>query len=156
VKAQRLTWWCGLAAASNALECLGIHVDQEELATHCHVTKKHGTDEHEVMRALLACKANVGPFCSRVRHKAEDWIDDQLSRRGPAVLSVDNEQHWVTVIGALCLEGHGPTDGERIYWVFDPATGEGLLRYTWPEVASRWRVANSRGGPSYYGIGVSK
>ncbi len=148
MKAQRLTWWCGLAAAANALECLGIDRDQEELATLCHVTKKHGTDEHEIMRALLACGAAVAPWNSRHRLKSRDWLDGWLTEHGPAILCVDQFQHWVTVIGGLAMEHDSP-----VYWVFDPGAGQGLLQYGWDELAKRWRKA--RPSPRYYGIGVS-
>jgi hypothetical protein len=144
---QRLTWWCGLAAASNALELIGIHRDQEELATLCHVTKKHGTDEHEVMRALMACGAKVSPWSSRRKKLSMQWLQSSLLNTGPVILAVSDEQHWVTVIGSLT---------QTTFLVFDPATGEGLGHYHWDEIAAWWRVSNHRGGPSYYGIAVSQ
>lgn len=145
MKPQRLTWWCGLAAAANALEALGTHVDQEELATLCHVTKKHGTDEKEIMRALMAKNANVSPWDSRHRFKSMQWLQSHLLEHGPVILAVDRHQHWITVIGSLL---------QTTFWVFDPATGAGLLQYGWDELANRWRYAVKK--PNYFGIGVSK
>lgn len=146
MKHQRLTYWCGVAAAANALECLGIHRDQEELATLCHVTKKDGTSEEEVMRALLACGAKVAPWDSTKRHKSQVWLMQQLRFFGPAILSVAHAQHWVTAIGTL----------KNSVWVFDPATGKGLEHHTWTELMRLWRLGDHAGGPHYYGIGVSK
>lgn len=144
MKHQRLTWWCGLAAAANGLECLNIHVDQEELATYCHVTKKDGADEFELMRAVMAVGAKVSPWNSRRRMRSMQWLQSTLLNTGPVLLTVDRWQHWVTVIGSLT---------QTTFWVFDPATDEGLMAYDYDELADRWRFSSKK--PRYYGIGLS-
>jgi ABC-type bacteriocin/lantibiotic exporter with double-glycine peptidase domain len=145
LRPQRLTWWCGVASAANALACLGIERDQEDLATLCHVTRKDGTDEDEVMRALLACGAKVAPWYSRHRLRSMQWLQSTLHDHGPAILCVDQYQHWVTVIGSL---------NQTTFWVFDPAADMGLQMYGWDELVARWRKAKP--SPRYYGIGVSR
>jgi ABC-type bacteriocin/lantibiotic exporter with double-glycine peptidase domain len=144
---QKISYWCGLASAANALECLGIVVDQEHLATLCHVTKRHGTSETELMRALLAYKVKVDPWDSRRRRRSTQWLQAHLWDRGPAILCVDSQQHWIVAIGIL---------NQTSIWVFDPATGCGLERIEIGELADRWRLPNRFKGPNYYGVGVSK
>jgi hypothetical protein len=141
-----------LASAANALECLGIVVDQEHLATLCHVTKRHGTSETELMRALLAYKVKVDPWDSRGRRQSLRWLATHVTEEGPAILAVDNQQHWVTVVGATMRQA---IDNWRM-WIFDPAAGEGWGLYSPAELADRWRLPNRFKGPNYYGVGVSK
>lgn len=141
MQAQRLSHWCGPASVANALECLDIKVDQEAIAKECHVVSG-GTDETEVMRALLAFGATVDPWNSRYRRKSMDWLQAHLVNHGPAILCVDNNAHWVTVIGTLT---------QSFFWLFDPAAGAGLTMLSYGELCSRWRT---RGKPGYFGIGV--
>ncbi len=147
MEAQYLSWWCGVASIQSALECLGIEVSQEYVATQCHVTKKHGTNEDEIQRGLLACGAgHIDKWNSRRRKKSMVWLQDQLTNTGPAILCVDNDRHWVTAIGIL---------SQTTFLVFDPAGGVGLQVYEWNELADRWRLAPHKSGPSYYAIGCS-
>jgi ABC-type bacteriocin/lantibiotic exporter with double-glycine peptidase domain len=145
MKHQRLTHWCGPAAVANALECLGIQQDQEAIATVCHVTR-NGTEETEIIRALLHFGAKCSPLDTQKRRDAKTWLTTQLSSFGPAILCVDNWDHYVTVIGHV---------GTDTVWLFDPAAGVGLARYRWVELMRRWRLSERRGGPRYSGVGVS-
>ncbi len=144
---QALSWWCGVASAQAALECLGIARTQEALAELCHITRRDGTDEVELQRLLLACGVHVDPWNDRRRAASMEWLTIQLQERGPAILCVDNYQHWVTAYGIL----RGTT-----FHVYDPAGPGTRYIYSYRELADRWRVANGRGGPKYYAVGVSK
>jgi ABC-type bacteriocin/lantibiotic exporter with double-glycine peptidase domain len=143
---QRLTWWCGPASISNALYAIGISKDQEEIAKLCHVTK-NGTNEDEMIRGVLASGAKAAPWSSRHKLKSWQWLQSTLWDHGPAILCVDHDQHWVTAVGIL---------NQTTVWLFDPATGFGWKRYDLGELMARWRLGTHRGGPWYYGIGVSK
>jgi ABC-type bacteriocin/lantibiotic exporter with double-glycine peptidase domain len=145
VRHQRLTYWCGPASIANALECIGIKRDQEQIAKLCHVTRD-GTPEEEIIRAVLACKARVSPWSNRGQRASLAWLHDQLTNHGPAILAVDHDQHWVTAVGAL---------GPRSFWLFDPATGAGFQLLDRAQMVKRWRLGEHRKGPWYYGIGVS-
>lgn len=144
MQTQRLTWWCGLAAVANALEVLGIHEDQEKIATLCHVTKKHGTDEHEVMRALLSFGVTVEPWNNRRQLRSFQWLQGHVWDRGPVILCVERDRHWTTVVGAV---------GQTSFWEFDPASGRGWRLHDYASLMAKWRYSASK--PNYYGIGVS-
>lgn len=145
MKHQRLSWWCGPAAVANALECLGIHEDQEKIAVLCHVTKKLGTPEEEILRALLAFRVKVDILDKPAQRVSMAWLRKHLRTLGPAVLCVDNHSHWVTAIGVVA---------DRIL-LFDPSAGKGLQLHTRKTLLARWRLAPTHGGPTYYGIGCA-
>lgn len=143
---QQLSYWCGPASVTNSLLCFGEYVPQEKVAKLCHVTAAHGTDEDEIQRAVLACGYNVAPWHSKKRRESATWIYSQLRDYGPAILAVENEQHWVTAVGLL----------ESRILVWDPASGAGLKIYGPHEFMLYWRLHPKKKGPSYFGIGVSE
>jgi hypothetical protein len=145
---QKLSYWCGPAAVANALACFGEQVEQEDVARNrCIVTKGEGTDENEILRALVSYGCGVSPHRdSRVRH-SKTWLQNQLVHFGPAILCVDNYQHWVTALATI---------GAKSVLLFDPAVDCGLELYSWSELMKRWRLSKRRGGPDFYAIGVFK
>ncbi len=147
MKHQQRPYSCGIASIQNALECLGIKRTQGQIRKVCHCDPAEGTHEHEIMRGLLACGAKVDEWVSQVRLESMQWLQMHLMQRGPAILCVDAWEHWCTAIGIV---------DSATFLVFDPARGAGLKIYDWNGLATRWRLGKSQGGPSYYGIGVSK
>ncbi len=144
---QSLSWWCGVASIQSAMGCLGVEVTQELVASRVHCTKKHGTPEDEIQRGLLACGAgNVDVWNHRRRQQSLLWLQHTLLNTGPAILAVDHDQHWITVIGY---------QARTTFIVFDSIPSHGLIVYSWENLAARWRLGNHRGGPNYYGIGAS-
>lgn len=141
MRAQRRGYWCGIASIANALEMLGIRRSQREIARLCHVTPEAGTNETEMKRALLANGVDIDECCYTDPEVALDWLSGHLTR-GPMILCVDNDEHWVTAIG-LC---------SNRFIVFDPSRNTGIEVHDATSLAARW--VNSDG--VYYGIGVSK
>ena len=146
MKAQGKAWTCGIAAAANALECLGIKRTQGQIAALCHVTPPDGTSEEEIKRAVLACGCGVDEWEFALEALSKDWLRQHLYRRGPAILAVEDFEHWITVIG-VCGES---------YTCFDPAAGVGIRVYTWTGLKTRWCLSRAKAGPVYYGLGVCK
>jgi ABC-type bacteriocin/lantibiotic exporter with double-glycine peptidase domain len=142
LRAQRKGYWCGIASIANALEVLGIKRSQREIAKLCHVTEAAGTNETEMQRALLANGVQIDVNGEVVAQWALSWLDQHLTERGPVILCVDNDEHWVTVIG---------TCGDR-FIIFDPSRNSGIEVHDATSLAARW--VNSDG--VYYGIGVTK
>ena len=146
MKAQGKAWTCGIAAVSNALECLGIRRTQGQVAALCHTSPDAGTDEEELKRALLACGCGVDEWEFALEALSKDWLRQHLYRRGPVVLCMDNFEHWVTCIG-VCGDS---------YTVFDPALGMGLRVYSWAGLKTRWCLSRAKDGPIYYALGVNR
>ncbi len=160
MKAQQRTYSCGIASIQNALECLGIKRTQGAIRKLCLCTEDGetaedleadadagGTPEEELVRGLLACGARVDVWHAPGRLNSMHWLQQHLWDRGPAIVCVDSDEHYVTAIGIL---------NQTTFVVFDPARGVGLRIYDWHGMATRWAVGRKSGGPSYYGIGVSK
>ena len=144
MKRQAKSYWCGVASIANALEVLGIKRSQREIERLCHVSPAAGTDEVEMKRALLAQGVKVDEYHTvpPVPGEACSWLYSHLERRGPAILCVDDDEHWVTAIGFCARE---------TVLIFDPARNVGIEVHTWSTLGPRW--VNSDG--IFYGIGVS-
>lgn len=142
MRAQRKGYWCGIASIANALEVLGIRRTQREIAKLCDVNEAAGTDETEMKRALLANGVGVDEVHTDSNASAINWLYQHLYGTGPLILCVDNDEHWVTVVG-VCVNR---------FVVFDPARNTGVEVHDRESLSARW--VNSDG--IYYGIGVSK
>jgi len=140
VKRQARSYWCGVASIANALEVLGIRRSQREVERLCHVSPEAGTDEVEMKRALLANGMAVDEWSSKDLDDTIDWLTRHLASAGPAVLCVDDWEHWVTAIG-LC--------GDAIV-LYDPSRNHGVEVHTAQSLAHRWASEGI-----YYGIGLS-
>ena len=145
MKAQSRSYTCGAAAASNALECLGVRRTQAQLSRLGYVSPETGTDEEELKRMLLASEAAVDEWDFTMEALSKDWLRSHLTTRGPVIACMDNWEHYCTIIG-FC--------GNR-YVVFDPALGVGIRVYDWAGLKTRWCLSRAAAGPRYYAIGVS-
>lgn len=139
---QRKGYWCGIASIANALEVLGIRRTQREIAKLCYVTPSAGTNETEMKRALLANGVCIDEWCDTDTTQSELWVRHCLANGRPAILCVDDDEHWVTLIG-MC--------GDH-YVLFDPARNQGVEIHTHNSLTERW--VNAEG--YCYGLGVSK
>jgi ABC-type bacteriocin/lantibiotic exporter with double-glycine peptidase domain len=129
---------CGAASLSNALAALGISHSQAECAELCKTTATEGTPP----KRLLSGAKQLGRQPQVVSEKrgavAMLYLDAHLRAGRPAVLCVDNDEHWVAAVGLL---------GERIL-VADPADNELVLSYSRAGLVARWGSKAGR----YYGI----
>lgn len=139
MKSQRKGHWCGIASIANALEVLGIRRTQREIAKLCHVTPSAGTDEVEMMRALLANGLQVDEGFFEWGKDGYWWVLDSLAKGRPCILCVDDDEHWVTAIGAA---------GDNAVIVFDPSRNYGIEVHNQTTLCKRW--LNSDG--IYYGL----
>lgn len=128
---------CGPAALHNALAALGINRTEEELIVLCKQTA-NGTSPTKLVRAIKTLTTNEDPLIGepKVWRKMEDaWVGLWfiVANRGrPAILCVDNFDHWVACVGYL---------GGR-FMVVDSAELGLVFYYTRQELERRWEGPN--------------
>lgn len=142
MKRQARSYWCGVASVANALEVLGIRRAQREVNRLCYVSPAAGCDEVEMKRALLANGVGVDEWHDADLNQSALWLRHCIANGMPTILCVDNDEHWVTVLG-MCGES---------FIVFDPARNTGVEVHDLVSLGARW----INGDGVYYGIGVSK
>lgn len=130
-----------MASIANALEVLDIRRSQREIAKLCNVTEEDGTDEVEMKRALLANDVAIDEWSSTDAPESSLWLSEHLYTEGPAILCVDDSDHWITAIG-WCA---------GTFILFDPARNTGVECHTRQSLARRWVDADG----IYYAIGVA-
>jgi ABC-type bacteriocin/lantibiotic exporter with double-glycine peptidase domain len=94
MKFQTKSFTCGPAAVVNALRLFDLYIPEAFVAKLAK-TSSYGTSEMGLLRALkiLKCKPFFINKVSTVHAKVNSGI--------PVVIHLDEEQHWVVVIGIL-------------------------------------------------------
>lgn len=105
MKFQKDSYSCGVFAVMNAAKCLGIDLKRRSITKYSKTTKENGTNEKGILRAL----SNNGMVGEEFTFKEEqvdeafEVLDNVLvgASLNPVILSVDNDNHWCTLIGKL-------------------------------------------------------
>lgn len=129
---------CGPAALSNALAALGLLHSQTECSELCKTNATDGTSPKGLISAARQLGRQPHALSEKRGVVAMLYLDAHLRAGRPAVLCVDNDEHWVAAIGLL---------GERIL-VADPADNELVLSYTRAGLLARWCSKTGR----HYGV----
>lgn len=141
---------CGPTAIANAFEVHHRRVGLRGLRDLVGTTAD-GSDESDLIRALLAYGAGVDEHAGDTARAAELWLRESLAAGRPVLLCFDRWDHWITAIGVV---------GNQ-FVVFDPARETGgafVLRFK--DLRRRWeaarRVRRAAGAPGvrFYGIAV--
>lgn len=144
MKRQTKAYTCGVASVANAAEYLGVPgIGQGKLRKLMYSDEDDGSDEDEIKRGLLALGLAVDEIESNHEYDAFGWLVQHLWWYGPAIVCLDDESHWVTVIGVSMQH----------VTVFDPALGAGVKVYTRQGFSTRWRSSTE---PRFYAIGASR
>lgn len=95
MKYQTRSYTCGPAAVVNALRLYGVEVAELHVSKLAGTTPEEGTDDRRMMKALrsLGCKPSVVALTSTIRKR--------LARGVPVIIHIDEEEHWVTLLGTL-------------------------------------------------------
>jgi ABC-type bacteriocin/lantibiotic exporter with double-glycine peptidase domain len=127
---------CGPFALKNALEALGIQRSAVELEKACGTTATKGTPLRGIYRAAVKIEG-CDPVVLRERRMdvAMLKLDHSVRKGRPAVLIVDQGNHWVAVVGTL---------GDR-YLVADSGDSELVLSYGVGQLEGRWRDSSYEG-----------
>lgn len=89
---------CGPFALKYALVMLGIFKDEDEIGITAGSTWWAGTDEIGLSRAARRYKCKMKHFQSSNPLDAKRALNQILKKRIPCILSVNNWEHWLTVI----------------------------------------------------------
>lgn len=89
---------CGPFALKYALVMLGIFKDEDEIGITAGSTWWAGTDEIGLSRAARRYKCKMKHFQSSNPIDAKRALNQLLKKRIPCILSVNNWEHWLTVI----------------------------------------------------------
>ncbi|MEI7811542.1 MAG: cysteine peptidase family C39 domain-containing protein [Ignavibacteria bacterium] len=90
---------CGPFALKYALVMLGIFRHEKEIAEVAGSNWWSGTDEIGLARAAKKFNCKMNYFHSEDPDKAFALLDGQLDKGLPCILSVNNWEHWLTVLG---------------------------------------------------------
>lgn len=138
---------CGLAAVANALRALGRAVTEDQIASRVkraadahepHVVT--GTIEQQIAKALRAMKIPTTQMQLHSPVVALSALRGFLVVGCPALLAVDNDEHWVVATSF---------SGDRFH-VVDSAHEEIVVAYNERDLAGRWGMV---GDPlRFYGL----
>lgn len=137
---------CGPTSIANAFEYHHRRVGLRGLRDLCGTTISDGTDEHAIVRALVAYGCGVDEHAGDDARAALAWVRESLEADRPVLLCVDRWEHWVTVIGA-----------QRQFVIYDSGPEHGgtfVLRDK--DLRRRWEAAKRVRGraPRFYGLAV--
>jgi ABC-type bacteriocin/lantibiotic exporter with double-glycine peptidase domain len=129
---------CGAVALANCLETVGADYSATALAKMCRTSPTHGTDEKDVIKALVKLEHPCRELAESHPGFALVTLRGFVAQGASAMLAVDADTHWISVVG-MC--------GTR-FIVHDPA--QGVTSYSDHELVARWRKSKAK--LAFYGI----
>jgi hypothetical protein len=122
-------WSCGPFALKHALVVLGRMADERRIARVARSDWWSGTDEVRLARAARAFDCTMTLVRRTDEELARRALVRCLNQRFPALLCVDDWQHWIVAVHY-----------ERgRFVVIDSREDPVLVVYTWEELEARWR-----------------
>jgi hypothetical protein len=137
---QSTSYECGPYALKHALQMLGVFTDERRLGRLAGTTPA-GTDEVQLARAAAAVGCNLPLVRATTPEDARRALMSHLTRGLPALLCVDQWDHWVAIVGG---------DGDR-FALLDSAVPPVAARIDWDRLAQRWGYRDT-GSPVLYDL----
>lgn len=145
MKYQELDYSCGPASIINALRCFGIKKTEKQILKTSNTNSANGTSEEDMIRVLTGLGFHIKKHEQSNLDKAWRWLRNRL-KDGPVIISVNNWQHYVAVIGRI---------GERVI-IFDsggPNKENGVKIFSKKELKKFWYHRSER---LYTGLALVK
>ncbi len=143
---QPYKYQCGPFALKYALVMLGKFENEKEIGKRAGSTWWYGTDEIGLAKAAKSFNCKMKYFRREKPADAVEILTEQLKKGFPCILSVDNWEHWLTVVN----EQHGK------FVVVDSALDKVIVIYSANQLARRWKYADDETGEvSYDGYALS-
>lgn len=142
---QPYKYQCGPFALKYSLVMLGQFKNEKEIGRKAGSTWWYGTDEIGLAKAARSYNCKMKYFRRESKDDALKALINHLKRGYPCILSVDNWEHWFTVVNYQ----HGK------FIVLDSGQERVVLIYSPFQLAKRWKFIDDDSGEiSYDGYAV--
>lgn len=125
---------CGPFALKYALVMLGQFRDERNIARKAGSTWWYGTDEIGLAKAARSFSCRMKHFSSSSPKQALRLLIANIKKGIPCILSVDNWEHWFTVVGY----------NHNKFVVVDSGLDKVIVIYSPLQLARRWRYYDSQ------------
>lgn len=142
---QPYKYQCGPFALKYSLVMLGVFKNEREIGRLAGSTWWNGTDEIGLAQAAKKFNCKMKYFRRETPDEAVKVLARHLKRGMPCILSVDNWEHWITVVNVQ--------KGKFI--VVDSALDKVIVIYGARQLAKRWKYYDDETGDiSYDGYAI--
>lgn len=131
---------CGPFALKYALVMLGQFVNEREIAKKAGSNWWYGTDEIGLAKAAKNYNCRMKYFRRETPTEALKILRNHLKQSYPCILSVNNWEHWFTIINVQ----------QNKFIVMDSALDKVIVAYTPNQIARRWKYFDEDSGDISY------
>lgn len=143
---QPYKYQCGPFALKYGLVMLGRFENEKEIALKAGSTWWHGTDEIGLAKAAKTFDCKMKYFRRETPQEAIKVLVKHLRQGLPCILSVDNWEHWFTVIN----------EQKNKFVVVDSARDKVIVIYSARQLLKRWKYVDEESGfVSYDGYALT-
>jgi len=143
---QPYKYQCGPFALKYALVMLGRFENEREIAKRAGSTWWYGTDEIGLAKAAKTYDCKMKYFRREIPDEAIEALSEHLKEGYPCILSVDNWEHWFTVIN----------EQQDKFIVVDSGLDKVIVIYSARQLLKRWKyIDDETGFSSYDGYALS-
>ena len=137
---QPYKYQCGPFALKYALVMLGRFENEREIGKRAGSTWWYGTDEIGLAKAAKSFNCKMKYFRRETPDEAIKILKDQLKKGLPCILSVDNWEHWFTVIN----------EQQNKFIVVDSGLDKVIIILTANQLKKRWKYTDEDTGEISY------
>ena len=142
---QPYKYQCGPFALKYGLVMLGKFENEREIGKKAGSTWWYGTDEIGLAKAAKSFNCKMKYFRRETPNEAVKALSYHLKQGLPCILSVDDWEHWITVI----------TEQKNKFIVVDSALEKVIVIYTPNQLLKRWKYIDESGFASYDGYALT-
>lgn len=137
---QPYKYQCGPFALKYALVMLGQFINEREIAKKAGSNWWYGTDEIGLAKAAKTYYCKMKYFRRETPKEALKVLRDHLRKGYPCILSVDNWEHWFTIINIQ----------QNKFIVVDSGLDKVIVTYTPTQLTRRWKYLDEEPGEISY------
>ena len=137
---QPYKYQCGPFALKYALVMLGQFRNEKEIGKKAGSNWWHGTDEIGLAKAAKYYNCKMKYFRRETPTEAVKVLKNHLKKGYPCILSVDNWEHWFTIISIQLNK----------FIVVDSGLEKVIVTYTPTQLTRRWKYVDEESGELSY------